>query len=80
MSVMIAGCGKKEDKALADDNVVEEVQDSIPTTETTKVEAVAEKDDDIVVSKEDVQNLNAYIRTVNKLAKDKLNRNTVEPI
>ena len=77
MSVMIAGCGKKEDKALADDTVVEEVQDSIPTTETTKVEAVAEKDDDIVVSKEDVQNLNAYIRTVNKLAKDKLNRNTV---
>ncbi len=77
MLVMVMGCGKKDDKALVEDSVTEEVQDSTDTKETAADDIVEEESDDIAVTKENVRNINAHIRSVNKVAEDELKRSVV---
>ncbi len=77
MLVMVMGCGKKDDKALEEDSVTEEVQDSTDTKETAADDIVEEESDDIAVTKENVRNINAHIRSVNKVAEDELKRSVV---
>lgn len=81
---MIAGCGKKDNKALVDSPTVEEVQQSadIETTGETNVETnventLVDNSESVVIGKEDVKNLNAYVTSVNSHATDELKRDVV---